>query len=282
VRLLIRAALGDDPIDPTRFSPSDVMEFVASMMDRFSPCSMKTVRTALRSFFRFLHVEGLCDERLEVAIPTVAHWRLSTLPRYLSDHQLKQVLASFDVSTPCGGRDRAIVLCLSTLGLRPREVADLRLEDIDWRGGTIQFPVRKTRRGAVLPLPREAGRAIVAYLRGERPMTDERRVFVKHLGPHRGKPISSNAVSAVVVRTLRRAKVQTPLAGAYVFRHTVATRMVRRGASLKEVAALLRQASLLLPRRGLRPRTTLRSSRSWFRPDYGFPRSAASRTTTSI
>jgi len=235
----IRAALGADPIDPTRLTPSEVVEFVASMSGRFSPQSMKTVRTALRSFFRFLRVEGLCDERLEAAIPTVAHWRLSTLPRYLSDQQLKQVLASFDTSTPCGHRDRAIVLCLSTLGLRPREVAELRLEDIDWRRGTLELRTRKTRRGAVLPLPFGAGRAIVSYLRRERPTTDERRVFVQHLGSNRGEPISSNAVSAAAVRALRRADVETPLAGAYVFRHTVASRLVRRGASLKEVADFL-------------------------------------------
>jgi len=239
VRPLVRAGLGADPIDPTGFSPSDVVEFVASMRGRFSPRSMKTVRTALRSFFRFLRVAGLCDERLEAAIPTVAHWRLSTLPRHLSDQQVEQVLASFDTSMPCGDRDRAIVVCFSTLGLRPREVAELRLEDIDWRGGTIHLRTRKTRRGAVLPLPREAGRAIVAYLRGKRPLTDERRVFVQHLGAHRGVPISSHAVSAVVVRALRRAEVEAPLAGAYVFRHTVASRMVRRGASLKEVADFL-------------------------------------------
>ena len=244
VRLLVRAALGDDPIDPTRFAPSDVMEFVTSMRGRFCPRSMRTVRTTLRSFFRFLRVKGLCDERLEAAIPTVAHWRLSTLPRSLSDQQVEQVLASFNASTPYRDRDRAIVLCLSTLGLRPREVADLRLEDIDWRGGTIQLRARKTRRGAVLPLPRAAGRAIVAYLSGERPTTDERRVFVRHLGPQCGEPISSNAVSAVVVRALRRANVDAPLAGAYVFRHTVASRLVRRGASLKEVADFLGHRSL--------------------------------------
>jgi integrase/recombinase XerD len=244
VRLLVRAALGDDPIDPTRLSASDVLQFAASMSGRFSPRSMKAVRTALRSFFRFLRVEGLCDERLEAAIPTVAHWRLSTLPRCLSDQQLEQVLASFDLSAPCGHRDRAIVMCLATLGLRPGEVAQLRLEDIDWRGGTVQLRARKTRQGAVLPLPCKAGRAIVAYLRGERPTTAERRVFVQHHGPHRGEPISSNAVSAVVVRALRRAEVETPLAGAYVFRHTVASRMVRRGASLKEVADFLGHRSL--------------------------------------
>lgn len=239
IRLFACAALEDDPIDLRRLSPSDVVEFVASIRGRFSPRSMKTVRTALRSFFRFLRFEGLCDKRLEAAIPAVAHWRLSALPRCLSDQQLGQVLASFDVSTPCGYRDRAIVLCLSSLGLRPREVADLRLEDIDWRGGTIHLRARKTRQGAVLPLPREAGSAIVTYLRQERPRTKERRVFVQHHASRRGEPISSHAVSAVVVRALRRAEVEPPIAGAYVLRHTLASRMVRRGASLKEIADFL-------------------------------------------
>ncbi len=239
VRPFVRTVLRDDPIDPTRFSPSDVMEFVASMRGRYSPRSMKTVRTALRSFFRFLRFKGFCDKRLEAAIPAVAHWRLSTLPRCLSDQQLEQLHASFDVSTACGHRDRAIVLCLSSLGLRPREIADLRLEDIDWRGGTIHLRARKTRQSAVLPLPREAGSAIVAYFRKERPKTKERRVFVQHLASHCGEPISSQTVSAVVVRALRRAEIEPPIAGAYVLRHTLASRMVRRGASLKEVADFL-------------------------------------------
>lgn len=239
VRPFARGALGDDPIDPRRFSPSDVMEFVASMRGRYSPRSMKIVRTALRSFFRFLRFEGLCDQRFEAAIPAVAHWRLSTLPRCLSDQQLKQVLASFDVSTPCGHRDRAIVLCLSSLGLRPREVADLCLEDIDWRGGTLHLRARKTHQNAVLPLPSEAGSAIVTYLRLERPTTKERRVFVQHRASHRGEPISSQVISTVVVRAIRRAGIEPPIAGAYVLRHTLASRMVRRGASLKEVADFL-------------------------------------------
>jgi len=244
VRLFVWAALGEDPIDPTRIGCSDVVEFVAAMRGQFSARSMKAVRTALQSFFGFLRVEGLCDERLEAAIPTVAYWRLSTLPRCLSDEELARVLASLDASTPCGQRDRAIVLCLATLGLRPGEVASLRLDDIDWRAGSVYLRERKTRRGAVVPLPREAGRAIVAYLRSERPATGERRVFVQQLGARRGQPISSNAVSTAVVRALRRAQVEAPLAGAYLFRHTVASRMVRRGASLKEVADLLGHRSL--------------------------------------
>ena len=243
-RGLIRGALGNDPIDVRRLSPSDVIRFVCAMTSRFSPRTMKTVGTALRSFFRFLRTEGVGDERLATAIPAVAHWRLSARPRCLSDEQLARVLASFGGSTPCVLRDRAIVFCLATLGLRPGEVAELRLEDLDWRQGTIHLRTRKTRRGEVLPLPREAGRALVDYLRRERPKTGERRVFVQHLGHRRGAPVSSTVVSDVVRRALRRAGVEAPLAGAYLFRHTVASRMVRRGISLKEVGDFLRHRSL--------------------------------------
>ena len=244
VRGLIREALGDDPIDVRRLGPSDVIRFVRTMTDRFSPRSMKAVGTALRSFFRFLRSECVCDGRREAAIPAVAHWRLSALPRCLSDEQFASVLASFSGSTPCVLRDRAIVLCLASLGLRPGEVAELRLEDVDWRCGTLHLRTRKTRRGAVLPLPRDAGRAIVDYLRRERPKTGERRVFVQHLGDRRGAPVSSAVISAAVVRALQRAGVEAPLAGAYVFRHTVASRMVRRGVSLKEVGDFLGHRSL--------------------------------------
>lgn len=240
VREFLRGALGDDPIDPSELGCVDVVEFVASMSGRYSPASMKWVRTGLRSFLRYLRGQGYVpDERLEAAIPQQADWRLSTLPRRLSDQQLRQVLDSFEVASPCGPRDRAIVRLLAGLGLRPGEVAELHLEDIDWRAGIIELRLRKNRRGAVLPLPHEAGRATAGYLREHRPETDERRMFVKQTGPHRGQPIGGTAVSEVVARALRRAGVQAPMRSAYLFRHTVASQMVQHGASLNEVADVL-------------------------------------------
>ena len=155
VRMFVRAALGEDPVHPSRLTSGDVVGFFAAMQGRFSPGSMKAVRTALRSFFRFLRFEGVCGGQLELAVPRVAHWRLATLPRYLNDAQLAQLLASFGASTPCTRRDRAIVLCLASLGLRPGELANLRLEGINWRGGSVLLRTRKTRQGAVVPLPRE-------------------------------------------------------------------------------------------------------------------------------
>jgi site-specific recombinase XerD len=239
VRLLIRAAMGDDPIDLSRLGASDVVQFASAMTGRFSPRSMRTVGTALRSFFRFLRAAGVGDERLDAAIPTVAHWQHATLPRCLSEEQLVQVLARRDASSPCARRNYAIVRCLATLGLRPGEVAALQLEDLDWRRGTVHLRTRKTRRGAVLPLPRAAGRAIVDYLRRERPVTADRRVFVQHRARHRGAPISRATVTAAAARALGRAGVQAPRAGASVFRHTLASRLVRRGTPLKEVADVL-------------------------------------------
>lgn len=244
VRSFVRDTLGDDPIDVRRITPSDVVHFVAGMTRRFSPRSMKLVGTALRSLFGFLRAQGLIDGCLEAAIPRVAFWRLSSLPRSLSDEQLAQVLAAPVTEAPCARRDRAIVFCLATLGLRPGEVADLHLEDIDWRQAVVSLRTRKTRRGALLPLPRRAGRAIADYLRRERPATAERRVFVQHVGSRRGMPISSAVVSAAVARALRGAGVDAPIEGAYVFRHTVASRMVRHGASLKDVADVLGHCSL--------------------------------------
>lgn len=242
-RALVSASLGEDPVDAGGLTTTDVVEFVTARSLRWSPASMKSVRTALRSFLRWLRVEGLNDQRLETAIPRSAHWRLSTLPRRLSEEQLSQLVASLvgpaSAARPCAMRDAAIVWCLAMLGLRPSELAGLRLDDIDWRGATIQIRERKNRRGAVVPLPAAAGRAVAAYLSGDRPVTGERRVFVQQMGPRRGEPIKASAVSEVVTRALRRAGIDAPMAGGYVLRHTVASRMVTGGASLKEVADVL-------------------------------------------
>jgi integrase/recombinase XerD len=239
IRLFLHSVLGEDPIDVTRLTPGDVVQFAASVRGRFSPVTMKTVATSLRSFLRFLRVTELCSVPLEGAIPAVARWRLSSLPRCLNDEQHDQLIASLRTTSLCGRRDRAIIMCLAALGLRPGEIAELSLDDIDWRNGTLQLRKRKTGRGAVLPLPREVGRAIVEYLRKERPETSERRVFVRHSGDRKGEAITSGIVTGAVVRALRRAGIKAPIAGAYVLRHTVAARMVRRGTSLKAVADFL-------------------------------------------
>lgn len=235
----VRAVLGGDPVDVRGLQPRDVLAFITSLQGRLGPASLGQVGTSLRSFFRYLRVEGLCDRRLEAAIPTVARWKRGALPRALSDAQYARLMAAPPRPTLCGYRDRAIVVCLATLGLRPGEVAEIHLDDLDWRRGTLHLRTRKTRRGALLPLPLQAGQAMIEYLREERPRCSERHLFLRHDGRHRGEAITAAIVTGAVIRALEWAGIDAPIMAASVLRHTVASRMLQQGARLKEVADFL-------------------------------------------
>ena len=211
--------------------------------DLSTPATAKAVRTALRSLIRFAQLGGLCDGRLVFAVPRIAQWKRAQLPRALSDQELALLLNAFDRSTAIGRRDYVITLCLAQLGLRAGEVAALSLDDFDWRSGTLRLVGGKERRASVLPLPRPLGQALVNYLRKDRPPTRSRRVFVRNRAPF-DKPLASNGVSAIVGRAFARARLGVAIKGAHVLRHTAATRMVCAGASLKEVADVLRHRSL--------------------------------------
>lgn len=227
---------------PDAITPADVVRFIEERSQRLCPGSVKMVAAALRGFFRFLGVLGAGDPGLADAVPTVARWRLSTLPGFLDEEQEARLHDCFDTTTAIGRRDRAIVLCLSALGLRAAELAELRLEDIDWRAGSLQVRSRKTRRGDVLPLPRAVGLAVVAYLRDDRPQTTERRIFLTHCG---ARALRARAVRDVVRAALRRAGIEgLATAGSHTLRHTLATRMIRHGAALVEIADVLGHRSL--------------------------------------
>ncbi len=238
VRMFLGSVFGNHPVDLARPTAADVIGFMSTMAARYRPRGAKLVATSLRSFFRFLRTEGFREDQLAEAVPSVADRRLSTIPRSLSEEAFKRLLGSLDRSSPRALRDSAIILCLARLGLRASEVVGLRLDDLDWRAGTLHVRARKTGRGAILPLPRDVGRAIVAYLRSGRPPTPERHVFVLH-GLRVGAPATRQVVGDAVERALRRAGIAAPVRGAYLLRHTLATRMLRRGANLKQIADLL-------------------------------------------
>ena len=236
-RQFLDSVFADDRVDPRAIEPSGVVRFIEAKSRRWRPGSVKMAASALRSLFRFLHVLGGGDARLADAVPTVARWTLSTLPRHLDDGQMARLHAALDPATGRGRRDRAIILLLSGLGLRAAEVAGLHLDDFDWRASALRVRTRKTGRGGVLPIPRDVGRAVVAYLRNGRPPVRDRHVFVVERS---GAPLSARAVGDVVRAALRRADVAGLAAtGSHVLRHTLATRMIRRGASLKEIADVL-------------------------------------------
>jgi site-specific recombinase XerD len=229
--------------EPARWDARGLREFVMEGSQRCGWAAAKKRTTALRMFLRFLIAEGRCASELYDAVPVLVHRRLSSLPRYLSADDVERVIASCDRNSAVGQPDRAILLLLARLGLRAGDIVQLRLRDIDWKAASFQVS-GKSRRETRLPLTRELGDALVTYLTRSRPQTDTDTVFVRTRAPYRAFR-SHCAVSVIVDRAFARAGVIRPSRGAaHLLRHSVATAMLRHGASLQDVAALLRHQSV--------------------------------------
>lgn len=242
IRAFLRGRYGAGPVDLTRLSPADLTDHVTARAVRVKAGTAKQVVNALRSFVRCLRLRGLCDARLVGAIPTIPNWKLSHLPKALNDEQVRMLLESFDRDTGLGLRGYAMALCQVRLGVRACEVARLSLDDIDWRRGIVRI-TGKGGRVRLLPLPADLGRAIVAYLRRGRVPTVDRHIFVRHRVPV-GEPLESESVQATIRTAWKRARVAVPSKGTHALRHTVATRLLRSGATLKEIADVLGHRSI--------------------------------------
>jgi integrase/recombinase XerD len=218
----------------------DVHRFIVQQARARSLTHAKLVVTVLRSFLRFLQARGLLAVDLAAAVPGVAGWRLSHLPKVLSAGQVERLLASCDRGTSAGRRDYAILMLLARLGLRGGEVSALTLDDIDWESGEIV--VRgKGQRVTRLPLPADVGSALVDYLRKDRPACSTRSVFIRVRAPKRGF-IGPSVICCIVRRALERAGLTPVFKGAHLLRHSLATDLLRRGASLVEIGQLLRHS----------------------------------------
>ena len=229
---------GSQALHLERLRPQDLRGFVLREVQRVSRSHGKGAVAALRSFLRFLLQRGAIPTDLARTLPGVATGRLSHLPKSLPPEQVEQWLACCDRSTPTGKRDYAILLLLARLGLRGGEVLAMTLEDLDWERGEIV--VRgKGQRLERLPLPAEVGAALACYLRDVRPARATRRVFIRMKAPLQGFA-GPSAICCVVRRALRRAGLNPELKGAHLLRHSLATKLLRRGSSLGEIGQLLR------------------------------------------
>ena len=199
--------------------------------------------TAVRSFLRFLVVQNRLPAGLDMAIPTVRRWSHAALPQHLSETDIMRILTCCTDGTARGTRNYAILLLLSRLGLRAKEVANLQLHDVDWVNGSLLIRSSKTHAERLLPLAQDVGEALLAYLRTGRPATLSRHLFLEHTAPYR--PLhTASAITKIVKRLLAKAGIARQSSGAHLFRHTVATQLVNRGASFKDVADVLGHQTL--------------------------------------
>jgi site-specific recombinase XerD len=238
VRVLLEERFGHGPIRLSRLRAADIIDFVQRHAREFCPKRVKLMLTALRSFLRHLQLRGDIGADLAAFVPCVPSWTLTEIPKFLPPGAVARILKHCYRHNQEGLRDHAILLLLARLGLRAGEVVSLTLDDIDWRAGQLRLHC-KGRRSAQVPLTSEVGDALARYVQHGRPRCATRRVFIRGRAPRVGFA-NSSAVCCIVERALARAGVHSVRKGSHLFRHTLATEMLRHGASLGEIGHVLR------------------------------------------
>jgi site-specific recombinase XerD len=228
--------------DLCKIKQDEVIRYVECHARDWSPKSAKLMCWSLRAFLRYLHHTGLNPHALAGCVPSIRQWNLVGLPTYLSAAQVQKALDGCDRASAVGRRDFAILMMLSKIGLRADEVATLTLDDIDWRAGDMLVRA-KGRQRARMPIASDVGAAIVAYLQEGRPKSACRQLFLRSLAPHTGFA-SASAITMIAKTALERAGIQgCAHQGAHIFRHSLATELLRANATLSEIGHLLRHKS---------------------------------------
>ena len=240
-RMAIVRALLSMTSNATMPSADELRQFLTQELSRVSAASGGVTTTAVRSYLHFRAFEGDHVEHLLPIAASPTNWRLGPLPQTLAPDEVDRLLAAFPADLPSRRRCYAVVRCVVDLGLRSSEVIALALDDVDWLAGTVRISKGKSRRVDVLPLPQVTGAAIADYLRAERPCTTSRRVFVRHTAPV-DEPVAAGVVRRAVREAYRRAGL--PFTRVHILRHTLASRLLNTGGTLKEVADVLRHREL--------------------------------------
>ena len=213
----------------------DITSFVRKQATELGSVQAKHMVSSLRSFFRYLRHTGEIDTDLASCVPCVPVYSFSTIPRFLPPGAVERILQR-TVGATHGRRDHAVLMLLARLGLRTCEIVSLELEDVDWERGQITV---RGKGGRWSKMPSDVGQAIAAYLQHDRPRCSSRRLFISQRAPITGLQ-SGCAIVRTVARALNRSGIVSERKGGYLFRHTLATEMLGRGASLREIGELLR------------------------------------------
>lgn len=233
---------GQGDVELTAITPLDVVAFLQKLTSGEAPFRDKTPPTHLRNFLQYLFKSGLTPTNLALGVPSVAQRYAARLPRHLKPAQVEAVLEAVRADPRHGRRNYAMVLLLARLGLRAPEVIAIRLDDLDWRAGELLVRGKGQNHDRV-PIPPDVGEALADYVRHDR-VSDTRTLFVSARAPH-GPFKNGRMLNTVLKQAMARAGVTppSPYVGSHILRHSLATNLIREGASLAEVSDMLRHRS---------------------------------------
>lgn len=231
-------------IDPSALSVETVQNFLATELQHLCPASKQSVIGIIRNYFRYLQFTGVEVDAGLLTLPLSAPvWRLSSVPETVDLDEIDRIHASYDRNTVVGIRDYAIVMCFTELGLRAMEVANIKLDDVIWREGTILIRNTKTYQDRALPLSQRVGEALVEYVTKARPETSDRTLFVR-FSHHRGEAMGREQIRGTIRRAYARAGMPSTMTGTHILRHSKAKELYQKGSSLKIIADILGHSSI--------------------------------------
>ncbi len=212
-----------------------VDDFLSKHNARFTATTRQNQRSNLRGFLRYLYQDrGILRRDLGSLLIGAPLYAQAKPPKFLRPHEVKQLFASLSTSSPGSLRTSAMIYLGYTLGLRPKEISLIRLDDISFSQREITIPDRKSNNPIKLPLPEVTIKAIAVYIVGGRPETNERALFLTFRVPH--KPISPGSVSHDISTAMRKANLPS---SAYWLRHTYAQNLLQAGASIFEIKQMM-------------------------------------------
>jgi integrase/recombinase XerD len=199
--------------------------------------SRQILRSTVKSMLGYFKGAGCIPSACEPFLPKRKTYALAPLPSAIAWTDIERAVQTIDRSTKMGIRDYALMMLLTTYALRASEIVQLRLDNIDWRNNVLHIHQRKTRRSLELPLVPQAADPVIAYLRDSRPVSKERRVFLKCQAP--AGPITNAILYNVVRKALINAGIKAEQYGPHSIRHACATALLRRGEMLKTIGDIL-------------------------------------------
>lgn len=234
----------EQEVNPSKISVIKVQNFLTIELSHLKPTSRKTIIGTIRSYVRFLQFKGIQLDIGLLTLPLASPvWRLSSVPKTFKKEDIDNILASYDLSTSVGIRDYAIALCFTEFGLRVSEVANITIDDFNWREGKLRIKKTKTHMERELPLSKSVGEAIVKYLKNARPETSERTLFAR-FSHHCGDAMGSQQIRRTIRSAYSRVGISPAITGTHIIRHTKAKRMYENGSSLKLIADILGHESI--------------------------------------
>jgi site-specific recombinase XerD len=223
--------------------PRHIQRFLIELRAQAAVTRMTYV-TTLRNFLGWAFAAGLVAVDLRTAVTAPRRFKQRGIRDVLSESDVARILTATDRSSVTGRRDYAVLILAARYGLRPCDIRQLKLDDLDWREGILSIHQVKTGRLLTLPLLPEVTEAIVAYLHDGRPVAATRHVFVRHRAPF--EPfVAANNLAAIMRGALQRAGLDQRRGrrGLYLFRHTLANRMLAAGCPIKSIGDVLGHAS---------------------------------------